>query len=66
MTQFARIFTLSLQKININTLTVEREEESLTESFNNSQTKFKTKKQNKNRVVKPNLSYTDILHNFLF
>ena len=43
MTQFARLFTLSLQKININTLTVEREEESLTESFNNSQTKFKTK-----------------------
>ncbi len=36
-------FTLSLQKININTFTVEREEESLTESFNNSQTKFKTK-----------------------
>ncbi len=43
MTQFARLFTLSLQKIKINTLTVEREQDSLTVSFNNSQTKFKTK-----------------------
>ena len=43
MTQFARLFTLSLQGIKINTLTVEREQESLTESFNNSETKFKTK-----------------------
>ncbi len=33
MTQFARLFTLSLQKIKINTLTVEREQESLTESL---------------------------------
>ena len=33
MTQFARFFTLSLQKIKINTLTVEREQESLTESL---------------------------------
>ncbi len=33
MTQFARLFMLSLQKIKINTLTVKREQESLTESL---------------------------------
>ncbi len=33
MTQFARLFTLSLQKIKINTPTVEREHGSLTESL---------------------------------
>ncbi len=43
MTQFARLFTLSLQKIKINTLTVEREEESLTESFNNNPNKIQNK-----------------------
>ncbi len=42
MTQFARLFTLGLQKIKINALTVEREQESLTES-SNSQTKLNNK-----------------------
>ncbi len=56
MTQFARLFTLSLQKIKINTPTVEIKG---TWEFNrefNSQTKLFLQ-QNQNRVVKPNLLY---------
>ncbi len=46
----------------MNTLTVQMEQESLTESL----TAKQNKQQNQNRVLKPNLSYTDILHHFLF
>ena len=43
MTQFARLFRLSLQKIKINTLTVERKHERLTESLTESKSNSQTK-----------------------
>ncbi len=50
MTQFSRPFTSSLQKIKINTLTVKREQEILTESLTVKQqqsTKSKSSRQTK-------------------
>ena len=66
MTQFAHIFTLTLQKIKINTLYCEEGTGELNREFNSQTKQNKIKQQNQNRFVKPNLSYTDILHDILF